>query len=76
MASDGPFLALSKRCACSRALVIRPSMAWVNWMRSLTRQTGHEFGGRAFSYQCPGCGHMTFIEAEDLYLGGVLEEAS
>lgn len=72
---DGPFLALAKRCKCSRSLIVRPSLSWVNWMRTVTRKTGQEFGGRAFSYQCPGCGEITFIDAEDLYLEGVLEGA-
>lgn len=70
---DGPFLALAKKCSCGASFVVRPSLAWVNWMRSMTRQTGSEFSGKAFSHQCR-CGRVTFIDADDLYLEGVLEE--
>jgi len=72
---DGPFLALAKTCTCGKSVRLRPSLSWVNWMRKITRMTGEEFGGRAFSDQCM-CGRTIFIDASDLYLEGVLEEAS
>lgn len=67
----GPFLQLETRCGCGRLLNVRPSLAFVDFLRSAIRATGNGFEGSALVCDCRDCKRTNHISAEDLYLSGV-----
>lgn len=52
-------------------LTVRPSLAFVDFLRNAIRATGNGFEGAALVCDCRDCKRVTPVSAEDLYLSGV-----